>query len=102
MALFVRAAAAGVNAWSLDTIIAIIERPSGVDPMSTTLTNFDALSNFRAISTASAYGAVSFQSDFSPVVSNSRGESLVLAASDAAAFAAGGSNAEWGAIGSCA
>jgi hypothetical protein len=32
-------------------------------------------------------------------VIRSRGESLVLAASDAAAFAAGGSNAEWGAIG---
>jgi hypothetical protein len=45
---------------------------------------------------------VSCQSDFSPVVSNSAGEAFVLAASDAAAFAAGGSQAECGCPGACA
>ena len=75
-------------------------RPSGVVPMSSTLTKREARSRRWEISTASAYGAVSFQPDFSPVVSRSRGESLVLAVSDAAAVAAGGSKAECGAMGS--
>ena len=98
----VLAAASGVKARSLDTTSAIMVRPSGVVPMSSTLTKREARSRRWEISTASAYGAVSFQSDFSPVVSRSGGDALVLAASDAAAFAAGGSKAEWGAIGSCA
>src|SRR5271157_371716 len=97
MALSVLAAAAGVKARSLDTTIAIMVRPSGVVPISSTLTNREARSKRWASSTASAYGAVSFQSDFSPVVSRSRRASLVLVAREAAALAAGGSKAECGA-----
>src|ERR1039457_3430420 len=98
----VLAAAGGVKARSLETTRAIMVRPSGVTPMSSTLTKREARSRRREISTASAYGAVSFQSDFSPVVRRSLGESLVLRARDAAALAAGGSKAEWGAMGACA
>src|ERR1035437_2464026 len=97
MALLVLVAALGVKARSFDTTIAIIVRPSGVAPISSTLTNREARSKRRASSTASAYGAVWFQSDFSPVVSRSRRASLVLAVSEAAALAAAGSKAECGA-----
>src|SRR5262245_42404553 len=97
-ALLAFAAVSGVKTRSLLTISAVMARPSGVVPNSITLTKRYAFSSFREISTASEYGPVSFQSDFSPVVTSSGGEALVLAASDAAAFAAAGSNAEWGAM----
>src|SRR5580658_6998702 len=100
IALLVFAASAGVKARSFETTSAIIVRPSGVMPMSITLTNFEARSRRREISTASAYGAVSFQPVFSPVVRRFCGDSLVLALRDAAAFAAAGSDAECGAMGS--
>ena len=52
--LLVRAAASGVKAWSLDTTSAIMVRPSGVVPILSTLTWFDAFSRRWEISTASA------------------------------------------------
>src|SRR5579871_4709152 len=100
--LFVRAAASGVNALSLETTSPIIVRPSGVVPTFNTFTSGDAFSNLCAMSTASAYGAVRVQSDFSPVVNRSGGDAFVLAASAAAALAAGGSMTEWGPTGSWA
>src|SRR5208283_816984 len=99
-ALLVLAAASGVKARSLETTSAIMVRPSGVAPILSTLTNEDALSRRWEMSTASAYGAVSVQPVFSPVVSRSGGDALVLAVSEAASLAAGGSRAEWGAMGS--
>ncbi len=100
--MFVFAAASGVNARSFETISAIIARPSGVVPNSTTFTDGDACSSLCAISTTSAYRPVSFQPVFSLVVSKSAGDAFVLAVNAAASFAAGGSYAECGAIASCA
>src|SRR5262249_11358343 len=54
---------------------------------------------FFEMSTASAYGALCFQPVFSPVVRSSGGDAFVLAVSDAAAAAAGRSNAAGGAVG---
>src|ERR1051325_11683125 len=84
--LFVLAAASGVNARSFDTTMAIMARPSGVVLNCKTLTKRDASSNRCASSITSGYSPVSFHSVLSPVVSRSRGASLVLAVNDDAAL----------------
>src|SRR6202034_1705628 len=95
-AFWVFAAAAGVKARSEETTRTYMARPCAVVPNCTILTIGDMRSILRINATDSAYVPVSCHCVRSPVVNRSAAAFSLLAASEAAPFAAGGSYIECG------